>query len=314
MSSTPFGVLEGTSYDVIDTRFRTLFLRSMRVERLWSGGLWTEGPVYFPAHRSLVFSDIPNDRLLRYDETTGAFGTFRQPSNNANGNTLDHHGRLVTCEHLTRRVTRTEHDGRLTVLADRFNGKRLNSPNDVVVRSDGSIWFTDPRFGISSPFEGEVAESEIGKDYVFRIDPLTGALTAVVTDMVRPNGLAFSPDETTLYIADSWRGPDGQGSGTLRAFQVSGDGTTLSGGKLFATCTAGRFDGFRVDAQGYIWSSADDGVHVLHPEKGDLIGRIRLPEIVSNLTFGGAKRNRLYITTNTSLYAAYTNARGCAPG
>lgn len=309
-----FGVLDGTGYDVLDGRFRRLFVRSMRVERLWTGGLWTEGPVYFPAHRTLVFADIPNDRLMRFDELTGATSVFRSPAQNANGNTLDAEGRLVTCEHLSRRVTRTEHSGRITVLADSYHGKRLNSPNDVVVRADGSIWFTDPRFGISSSFEGEEAASEIGADYVFRIDPASGAVTAVVTDMVRPNGLAFSPDQQTLYIADSWRGADGTGQGTIRAFTISTDGALLSGGRVFATCIAGRFDGFRVDTQGHIWSSTDDGVHVLEPSSGTLIGRIRIPEIVSNVTFGGPKRNRLYITTNSSLYAAYTNAAGAAPG
>jgi gluconolactonase len=288
-------------YEVCDERFRSCFNRHARLEQLWTGGRWTEGPVYFPALRSLLFSDIPNDRLLRFDECDGRVSVLRQPCGHANGNTVDRQGRLVTCEHSGRRVSRSEHDGRQVTIVDRYQGKRLNSPNDVVVKSDGSIWFTDPPYGILSDYEGEKAESELGRSHVFRVDP-SGAVSSVVDDFDRPNGLAFSPDEKRLYIADS---------GTpkhMRVFDVTPDGK-LRGGEVFAVCAAGRFDGFRLDEGGRIWTSTDDGVHVYDPD-GTLIGKIKVPEILSNVVFGGPRRNRLYITATASLYAILLPVNG----
>jgi gluconolactonase len=232
---------------------------------------------------------------------------YRQPSNNTNGHTVDRQGRLVSCEHLGRRVSRTEHDGSITVLADRFEGKRFNSPNDAVVRSDGSIWFTDPAYGIDWDYEGEKAESEIGACHVYRIDP-NGTITRVADDFVRPNGLAFSPDESKLYIADTGATHMENGPRHIRVFDVV-DGRTLRGGEVFATSTSGLFDGFRIDEDGRIWTSAGDGVHCYDPD-GTLIGKIRVPEIVANVCFGESRRNRLFICGTTSLYSYYTLTRG----
>jgi gluconolactonase len=286
---------------IVDPAFRRLVKTSARVERRWTGARWTEGPAWFEALKSLVFSDIPNDRLLRYDATTGAVGVLRDGQGRfANGNSVDREGRLVSCEHGTRQVTRTEPDGRITVLADRFEAKRFNSPNDVVVKSDGTIWFTDPAYGIDSDYEGFEAESEIGGDHVYRLDPRDGRLTIVADDFVRPNGLAFSPDERRLYIADSGGSAFDDGPRHLRAFDVGDDGG-LRGGAVVATCDTGVYDGFRCDTAGRIWTSAGDGVHCLAPD-GTLLGRIRVPERVANLTFAGPRRNVLLITATTSLY------------
>ena len=307
-----FGMLPGAAYETIDERFAELVASHIHVERLWTGARWSEGPVWFAAGRYLVWSDIPNNRMLRWDETDGSVSTFREPSNNANGNTVDRQGRLVSCEQLTRRVTRTEYDGSITVLADRYQGKRLNSPNDVVVRSDGSIWFTDPTYGITGDYEGENAEPEVGGSHVYRVDPDSGELARVTNDFVQPNGLAFSPDESELHIVDSGvtHAPDGPAH--IRRFQVSASGK-LSGGEVFATCTSGFFDGLRTDRLGRIWTSAFDGVHCYAPD-GTLLGKILLPERVGNLTFGGAKRNRLFICGTTSLYSVFVMANGSTPG
>jgi gluconolactonase len=275
---------------------------------LWTGGRWLEGPAWFAPGRFLVWSDIPNNRMMRFDETSGSVSVFRQPSNNSNGNTVDNQGRLVTCEHLTRRVTRTDFDGTVQVIADRFQGKRFNSPNDVVVKSDGSIWFTDPSYGIMHDYEGEYGEEEIGGCHVYRVDPLSADVFKVAGDFEKPNGLAFSPDERLLYVADTGASHLENGPRHIRRFSVSEEGT-LSGGEVFATCTSGLFDGFRIDRTGRIWASAQDGVHCYDPD-GTLIGKIRIPEIVSNLTFGGARRNRLFITATSSLYAVYLTANG----
>jgi gluconolactonase len=287
-------------FQVLDERFRRVDGDAL-VEELYTGCRWTEGPAYFPAGRYLVFSDIPNDRMLRWDETTGAVGVFRSPAGYANGHTVDRQGRLVSCEHGNRRVTRTEHDGSITVLADRYDGKRLNSPNDVVEHSDGSIWFTDPSYGIDSDYEGNLAESEIGACHVYRIDPATGAVHIVADDFLRPNGLAFSADERLLYIVDTRRKH-------LRRFDVAGGGR-LSGGDEFAGCDAGSFDGVRLDSAGRVWVAAHDGLHCFDPD-ATLIGKLRLPQIVSNLTFGGPKRNHLFITATTSVYAIRVNFNG----
>lgn len=292
-----------SEYQILDERFRSLIRTSASIERLHGGCRWTEGPVYFPAQRCLLWSDIPNDRMLRYDEMSGQAGVFRQPASYTNGNTVDRQGRLVSCEHGGRRVVRTEHDGSLTVLADRYQGKRFNSPNDVVVRSDGSIWFTDPSYGIDSNYEGHKADSEIGARHVYRIDPGTGSVAIAADGFTQPNGLAFSPDEKRLYIADT-----GLGDGVMRVFDVGADGR-LSGGGEFARCTSGRYDGFRVDEDGRIWTSAGQAIHCYEAD-GELIGSIVMPERVSNLVFGGYKRNRLYITATSSLYSLLVAVSG----
>ncbi|MFF5205180.1 SMP-30/gluconolactonase/LRE family protein [Streptosporangium sp. NPDC000396] len=299
--------------ETVEARFETLDDRFKacrgddRIERLYTGCRWAEGPVYFPAGRFLVWSDIPNDRMLRWDEMTGAVGPFRQPAGYTNGNTVDREGRLVSCEQGNRRVTRTEHDGSITVIADRWEGKRLNSPNDVVVKSDGSIWFTDPSYGIDTDYEGHRAESEIGACHVYRVDPVTGEVRIVADDFVRPNGLAFSVDESRLYVVDTR-------INHIRVFGVNEDGT-LSGGDVPAKCTAGVFDGIRVDTAGRIWAAAGDGVHCFDPD-GTLIGKIHIPEAaVSNLCFGGLKRNRMFITASASVYSIMLTVNGATrPG
>ncbi len=289
-----------THLEVIDERFRGC-QGDEWMDRLYTGGRWTEGPAYFPAGRYLLFSDIPNDRMLRFDELTGAVGAFRAPAGYSNGNTVDRQGRLLSCEHGHRRVTRTEHDGTVTVLTDRYEGKRLNSPNDLVERSDGSIWFTDPSYGIDSDYEGHKAVSEIGACNVYRIDPSTGETTVVADDFVRPNGLAFSADERHLYIADTREK-------YIRRFDVEGQ-DRLAGGEVFATCDAGSFDGIRLDDAGRIWAAAHDGLHCFEPD-GTLLGKLHVPEIVSNLTFGGPKRNDLFITATSSVYSLRLNICG----
>ena len=293
---------------VLDERFEHLFKGSARLEKLAEGCRWSEGPAYFPAGRYLVWSDIPNDRMMRFDETSGTVSVFRYPAGHSNGNTVDRQGRLVTCEHGNRRVTRTEHDGSITVLASHYQGKRLNSPNDAVVKSDGSIWFTDPAYGIDSDYEGHKGESEVGACHVYRIDPHSGEVSIAADDFVRPNGIAFSPDETRLYVADTGATHVKDGPRHIRVFDVDAKGN-LSGGKVFATCTQGLFDGFRLDEAGRIWTSAGDGVHCYDPD-GTLIGKILVPETVANVVFGGPKRNRLYICATTSLYAILLPVNG----
>ena len=305
-----YGMVEGTGFEVLDPRFNECLIGHARVERLWTGARWAEGPAWFAAGRYLVFSDIPNNRMVRFDETDGSVSTFRHPSNNSNGNTVDREARLVTCEHLARRVTRTEHDGSITVIADAYQGKRLNSPNDVVVKSDGSIWFTDPTYGIMIDYEGGRAEAEQDGCFVYRVDP-SGEIRVVADDYVKPNGLAFSPDESRLYIADTGASHDPDGPAHIRVHEVKGDGT-LGEGPVLAESTAGLFDGFRVDRDGRIWTSAADGVHCLTPD-GALIGKILIPEFVSNVCFGGAKLNRLFICGTTSLYSAFLAVNGLSP-
>jgi len=293
--------LPDPAIEVVDERFRALVPFQSTVERLWTGGRWLEGPVWFGDGRYLVVSDIPNDRMLRWTEETGAVSVFRQPSDNANGHTRDRQGRLVSCEHRTRRVTRTEHDGRRTVLADRFAGRRLNAPNDVVVAADGGIWFTDPGWGIEGDYEGDKAEKEL-PCAAYRIDPDTLLLEAVITDMARPNGIAFSPDESLLYVVDK----------DIRVYDVV-DGRPVDG-RLFVDMGDGSSDGIRIDTAGNLWTGAAggagiDGVHCYSPA-GELLGRIHLPEPCANLVFGGAKRNRLFMAATSSLYALYVEAHG----
>jgi gluconolactonase len=289
------------TFEVLDERFRACFNPNARLDHLYTGCRWAEGPAHFPAGRYLVWSDIPNDRMLRYDEATDAVGVFRSPAGYTNGHTVDRLGRLVSCEHGNRRVTRTEPDGSISVLADAYGGGRLNSPNDVVVGSDGSVWFTDPAYGIDSDYEGHKAPMEQPECYLFRIDP-SGRLDVAARGFSRPNGLAFSVDERRLYVSDTG-GPD-----HIRVFDVADD-LSLSGGEVFAECTAGVFDGFRLDTEGRIWTSAADGVHVYDPD-GTLLGKVRVPEVVANVCFGGPKRNRLYICATTSLYAVLLPVNG----
>jgi gluconolactonase len=292
--------------EVYDERFRYLTLGNSWVEKLYTGTLWAEGPVYFADGNYLVWSDIPNNRMLRW--AGGHVSVFRDFSNNSNGNTRDRQGRLITCEHGARRVTRTEPDGSITVLVDQFQGKKLNSPNDVVVKSDGTVWFTDPPYGILSDYEGHFAEGEYGGCYVFRFNPATGALDAVVEDFNKPNGIAFSPDESKLYVVDTGRSHSPDGEHHIRVFSVDNQGR-LSGGEVFAEVSPGIPDGVRVDLHGNIWTSAGDGVQCYAPD-GVCLGKITVPEPVSNLTFGGEKRNRLFITATTSLYAVYVATTG----
>ncbi|MFC1410086.1 SMP-30/gluconolactonase/LRE family protein [Streptacidiphilus sp. N1-12] len=286
-------------YEILDDRFRTGRCANgdMRLERLHQDCRWAEGPLYLPAWRQVIWSDIPNDRMLRWDEATGAVGVFRSPAGHSNGNTLDREGRLISCEQGNRRVTRTEHDGSITVVADRFEGKRLNSPNDSVVRSDGSIWFSDPDFGINSDYEGHRAESEIKACNVYRVDPRSGAVRLVADGFGGPNGLVFSADEQQLYVSDTR-------ANQIRVFDVREDGT-LSDGEVFVQGKdhACRFDNIRFDDGGRLWAAAmEGGVHCYDPD-GTLIGRINVPEPVSNIAFGGPKNNRLFITATTTLYS-----------
>jgi gluconolactonase len=295
-----------SDFEIIHPRFASLLLGNCRLEKLHTGTRWAEGPCYFGDTGVLIWSDIPNNRMLRYVEGLGV-DVFRQPSNCSNGNTRDRQGRLISCEHQTRRVTRTEWDGTITVLADRYQGKRLNSPNDVVVKSDGSIWFTDPPYGIMSDYEGDKSVSELDHNYVFRLDPASNALSPnalsiVASDFDKPNGIAFSPDESQLFVADSGQPRH------MRVFDVI-DGKLLSGSRVFAECDAGIFDGFRFDTDGNLWTSTKAGVSCYAPG-GELIGKIRVPEAVANLTFGGRKKNRLFITATTSLYSVFVNAKG----
>ncbi|CAM8831369.1 SMP-30/gluconolactonase/LRE family protein [Burkholderia pseudomallei] len=298
---------------VLDPRFGALRLPSASVECLFQGARWSEGPVWFGDGRYLLWSDIPNNRMLRWDEQSGTVGVFRQPSNNANGNTRDRAGRLVTCEHLTRRVTRTEYDGSITVLAERFAGKRFNSPNDVIVKSDGSIWFSDPDFGIQSFYEGEKQASEM-PERVYRIDPQTGAVDIVVDGVLGPNGLAFSPDEAMLYVVESKGRPR-----TIRAYGVAADGRTLRNGRVLIDAAQGTPDGFRIDVNGNLWcgwgmgTDELDGVRVFTPE-GDAIGHIALPERCANVCFGGRHRNRLFMAASHGLYSLYVNRQGVPGG
>ena len=300
-------------FETHDARFEKLFFSHAQLETLHVGCRWAEGPVWFAAGRFLLWSDIPNDRMLRWDDTDGSVSVFRQPANYSNGHTVDRQGRLVSCEHGSRSVTRTGFDGQRSVLASHFDAKRLNSPNDVVVKSDDSIWFTDPSYGIDSDYEGHAAPSEIGACNVYRVEPGSGEVAIVADDFVQPNGLAFSPDEKTLYIVDTGATHQPGGPHHVRAFTVVADGQSLikGSGKVLATCPNSLYDGLRVDTHGNLWLSAGDGVHC-HAPDGTLLGKIRVPETVANVCFGGAKRNRLFICGTTSLYAVYLNTQGIA--
>lgn len=298
--------------EVLDDRFAQYKLGTAAMEMLWTGGRWLEGPVWFGDGRYLLFSDIPNNRMLKWEEETGEVTVFRRPSDNTNGNTRDRQGRLVSCEHDSRRVTRTEHDGSITVLIDRFEGKPLNAPNDVVVKSDGSIWFTDPGYGILMDYEGHRASFELDT-CVYRLDPQTKQARVVADDLSRPNGLCFSPDESLLYIVDTGLSDGPDHPSNIRVFDVEGEG--LANGREFVNMRPGGSDGIRADQEGNIWASAGwagegfDGVHCFDPN-GTLIGKIHLPAPCANLCFGGAKKNRLFMTVSQSLFSLYVEARG----
>lgn len=324
---------------ILDPSFARYRIYSSTLEQVATGMRWAEGPVYFPGANGgpghVLVSDIPNNRIMKFDEKDGSFTVFRQPANWANGNTRDRQGRLLTCEHsVTRRVTRTERDGRVTVLADSFEGKRLNAPNDIVVKSDDSLWFTDPLFGINGEWEGSRAQREQATTNVYRLGA-DGKLTAVITDILNPNGLAFSPDEKKLYVVE-WRGTPNR---SIWAYDVGADGATLSNKtKLIDAADQGALDGFKVDRDGNLWcgwgsngalnaeptdvggkkvytlrgrSEDLDGVMVFNPQ-GKAIAHIRLPERCANLCFGGRHRNRLFMAASHSLYALFVNTQGAA--
>lgn len=294
-------------YQQYEREFGRLVKTSAQLETVYTGCRWAEGPVWFGDLNCLLWSDIPNDRIMRYIPGVGV-SEFRRPAGNTNGHTRDGQGRLVSCSHGARRVERTEHDGTITALATHYQGKRLNSPNDVVVKSDGTIWFTDPAYGIESDYEGNKAPQEQDGCHVYRIDPDSGDLTRVADDFDRPNGLAFSPDESLLYVSDSGfsHGPDRPHH--IRKFTVNAD-NSLSGGGVFAEIDPGLPDGFRLDTDGNIWTSAGDGVHVYTPS-GVLLGKILTPKTVANLTFGGPKKNWLFIAATDSLHLLHTAANG----
>jgi len=299
--------------EVVAPRFGKYKIGNAAVERLYTGTRWSEGPVWFGDGRYLLWSDIPNNRMLRWLEDTGEVSVFRNPSNYSNGNYRDRQGRLLTCEHDTRRVTRTEHDGSITVLMDGFQGKKLNAPNDLTVHSDGAIWFTDPGYGIMSDYEGHKAAFELPTN-VYRLDQKTGDATVVASDMDKPNGICFSPDEKKVYIVDTGVPRRAGDPHPIRVYDVV-DGVKLKNGRLFADMSSGSSDGIRCDTDGNVWSAAGwagegfNGVHVFAPD-GTLIGKIHLPESCANLCFGGAKKNRLFMAASQSLYAVYVDAQG----
>lgn len=300
--------------EAFDPRFNKYIVGSAEIRRLWTGAEWTEGPVYLGDMHSVIFSDVPNNRMMRYDEVTGETTVFRHPSNEANGNTRDRQGRLVTCEQRTRRVTRTEYDGTITVLADSYRGKKLNSPNGVVVKSDGTVWFTDPTYGIQGDHEGWRAKPELPGS-VYRYDPRAGTLTAVATDYKEPNAICFSPDEKKLYVSETAGSPS-----CIYVYEVRGDDRLAKKDVLhdFSDTHGGIGDDIRVDEDGNLWCAGGwspdknfNGVSVFAPD-GTAIGRIVLPEVAANLCFGGYEHNRtrLYICASTSLYAVYVGVRG----
>jgi gluconolactonase len=299
--------------EIVDPRFAKYVVFNAAVERLYTCCRWAEGPVWFGDGRYLLWSDIPNNRILRWLEDTGEVSIFRNPSNYSNGNTRDRQGHLVTCEHDSRRVTRTEYDGSITVLADHYQGKPLNSPNDLAVHSDGAVWFTDPGYGILSNYEGHKAPFELPTN-VYRIDPKTNVLTVVASDMEKPNGICFSADEKKLYVVDTGSSHHPGYPKQIRVYDVV-DGVRLVNSRVFVDTGAGTADGIRCDTDGNLWAGTGwggpgfDGVQVFASD-GKLIGKIHLPETCANLCFGGAKRNRLFMTASQSLYALYVEAQG----
>jgi len=299
--------------EIVDPRFAKYVVGNAAVERLYTGCRWAEGPVWFGDGRYLLWSDIPNNRILRWLEDTGEVSVFRNPSNYSNGNTRERQGKLVTCEHDSRRVTRTEYDGSITVLAERYQGKPLNAPNDLTVHSDGAVWFTDPGYGILSNYEGHKAAFELPAN-VYRIDPKSHELSVVASDMEKPNGICFSPDEKKLYVVDTGSSHHSGYPNHIRVYDVV-DGVRLANGKVFVDTGKGTADGIRCDTDGSLWAGTGwggegfDGVQVFAPD-GKLIGKVHLPETCANLCFGGSKRNRLFMTASQSLYALYVDAQG----
>jgi gluconolactonase len=293
------------AFEIFDQRFTAMVLPNAPLETLATGFLWLEGPVWFADHQCLLFSDIPNNRIMRW--CAGRITTFREPSNFANGHTRDRQGRLITCHHQSRAVTRTEIDGSITTLADNYQGKRLNSPNDVIVKSDGSIWFSDPPYGISTDYEGGKQTSVLPAN-LYRLDP-DGTLIIVADDFDGPNGLCFSPDERKLYVAESGIQFAAHPKRIIRVFTLAADGKTLTNAEDFHKITPGMADGIRADEHGNIWSSAADGVHCIAPD-GTLLGKIKSPNPVANLTFGGRHNSRLFLCAGDTLFAIYTNTRG----
>lgn len=293
-------------FEVLDKSFGSFVLGNAPVKQIATGFDWVEGPVWFGDANCLLFSDIPNNRIMRWIPGLGT-SIYREPSNYSNGHTRDRQGRLISCEHGTRRVTRTAADGSVTVIADSFEGKRLNSPNDVVVKSDGTIWFTDPHYGIKTNYEGFKSEQELPCQ-VYRVDPSKGTINVVLTDFAGPNGLAFSPDEDKLYVADTGAIFDEDAERHIRVFDVDAD-NRLSGGDVFHQISEGFADGFRLDSDGNLWSSAADGVHCINPS-GELIGKVLVPELVSNVCFGGRSKHQLFITASTSVYMISLNRQG----
>ena len=292
-------------FEAVEPEFNKYVIFNAPLKQLGTGFDWVEGPVWFGDAGCLLFSDIPNNRIMRWTPGEG-MSIYREPSNFTNGHTRDLQGRLISCEHGGRRVTRTEHNGQITVIADSYDGKPLNSPNDVVVKSDGSIWFTDPHYGISTDYEGHRAEQEL-PCYLYRVDPDSGEMQPMVTDANCPNGLTFSLDEKTLYVADTGRFQQNDPT-HIRAFDVGDDGR-LSGGDIFHVINPGAADGMRLDSDGNLWSSAGDGVHCISPE-GQLLGKILVPERVSNLCFGGRAKHQMFITATTSVYSVVLNRVG----
>ncbi len=300
-----------TQLESYDDRFWRLVPRDAQLKRLFSGTAWAEGPVYLRDQRALVWSDVPNNRMYTWTAEHGG-SVFREPSNYSNGNAVDRSGRLVTCEHFTHRVSRTEPDGTIVPLVDNYRGKRLNSPNDLVVKSDDSIWFTDPPYGILSNYEGVQQESAVGGNFVYRLDPATGELSVVADDFDKPNGLAFSPDESVLYVADTGGTHTPNGPHHIMAFDVAED-SQLENSRVFAEVSPGFSDGFRVDASGNVFTSAFDGIQVYSPD-GELLGKILVPErATANCAFGGDGNSTLFITASTALYAIETSTRGATP-
>ena len=289
-------------FEIFESNFKLMINDNSQLMTLYSGAEWSEGPVFIKNRNMVVWSDIPNDRMLSWTPKAGV-EIFRSPSGYSNGNFLDLQGQLLTCEHGNRRISRTNKNGEVVTIVDNFNGKKLNSPNDLVVKSDGSIWFTDPPYGILSDKEGHKSDSELEGNFVFRYDPIVDKLTLISDDFDKPNGIAFSPDEKLLYIADSGNPKN------IRVFNVSEDGESINKGRVFAEISPGVPDGFRVDTDGNVFTSASDGIQVFTPS-GVMLGKILVPERTANCAFGGKNRETLFITASTSLYSIAMNAKG----